>query len=973
MTIIITLSFAGNETGPFDLYSDATGFAIPFAQNVSKAALLAGYQVEAPDGTTVVRLDNLNSLCGSTDIYSCATPNCDFTGSIICDVTTTTTTSSSSTTTTSTTYFPNPFDIPCLWSTNGGNSGLVAVYDFDTNTSTDVLVPNDFTTTIGINRPICATEDKLWLSDGLNYNDDPSGDNNSLFDYSLIREYDISTTSGVTLTYVREIRVDVGRAFGNSEGAIKTISVVVTPPVIIPIDPSYPPIPEYWPTSDFPYLLVGAQSPTKVEVAGWDISTTGDIRLGRQDILDWIPLLSLNQIQTTGGIGATSLDLTGTFITTDNNVFIASRFNEPGSQGYNQLEELHGLPPFNRDTTAAWPCSSCASWTTINQEIGVLPIINLQDQGVPEFTTSWNDIKAMPSWGVDGLLQVLQPETNEVYTISQTPDYEATLTTTITDDNVWLSSATGCANVGLLNPDDITGCTPTALPVLVESDGANYIGPITFTYSGMSVVASSDIIGGLRASSSPYPSSTECGIGIPADTQQMHGNTAAGGYPATLDNPAFSYTLEFPVPVNNIALRVAVLDVGDDFRFTTNVTSTTITMVAGCKATVQNGNELITGLVFDGSGSAEVVVTGSEDFTILTFVGTNRGNGGPWSLGCTVPPLNCKLVYSTDSAGSNSCSAPSNVGRCLPGQNSFKKYFAWDVNTNTQQEVLLPANTATGSPNFALSENYIIVDVISLVTGVKSVARYGYTDINGIPSDTTFDGQFIDYPAGNVRSFGSIMEAVTDTKFLGNWQQGANQSFPTAVSQILEWELSGTTLSYSVKIDVGVNHGYYVAGDLLLTFKTDGTPNKIIVPGFVPPLQPDNSNPGFLLQFDYETNALDGVVNLPAGVRGTAALGIYNGGIYIGPPDWTTVAPEFAGVWRFDLETLQWTQLDSADVPTEMGLPSSGPGDFAATPVCRVSDGFTSFDPIPTTTTTTTTIPGGINTIWTWFEPEMPV
>lgn len=216
------------------------------------------------------------------------------------------------------------------------------------------------------------------------------------------------------------------------------------------------------------------------------------------------------------------------------------------------------------------------------------------------------------------------------------------------------------------------------------------------------------------------------------------------------------------------------------------------------------------------------------------------------------------------------------------------------------------------------------------------------------------------------------MEAVTDTKFLGIWLQNFSQPFPTAVSQILEWELSGTTLSYSVKIDVGVNHGYVLQGDLVLTFKTDGTPNKIIAVGYVPPLQPDNSNPAYLLQFDYTTNALDGVVNLPAGVRGTASLGIYDGGIYIASSDNGTVSPELAGVWRFDLETLQWTQLDPADVPVEMGLPSRSPDDFASTPICRVSDGITSFGPSPTTTTSSTTPnPSGPKTIWTWFESEI--
>jgi hypothetical protein len=927
MTIFITLSLAGTETGPFDLYSNINGFTTPFDTGVSRSALLAGYQTTAPDGTVIVRLDNLNPLCApsTTDIYTCARPNCDFSGEIICDVTTTTTTSSSSTTTTSTLY---PGVAPCTWSTYGGNPGEIAVYDFDTNSSTAVLVPNDFTTTQGINRPICSTGDKLWLAS-------VTTDNTVAY----IREWDINTSGpSPTLSYVRQITISVSTlSSGNIWG--RTISAIAV-------------------TADNNTLIVGFGDKidgnnSSMGVYSWDISTAGNITLNESNRITKQHVAFVN----TYGV---LTELTGMFITNNNNVIVSARYYEDASSinAANYIKEFVGLPPVG-GTTVDWLSASSGK-----------PTINLQTVGVPEFTSVWtNPSKAMPVWGVNGLLQVIQPETLEVYNISQTPNYAATLATTVADNTVWIHTSTGCANVEILSQDEIDDCTPTALPVLVASNGSNYIGPITFTYSGMSVIASSNIIGGLLASpGGGY--TTDCGITIPASCQVMHGNTSG----ATLNAPAFSYTLEFPVPVNNIALRTAILNPLDDFRFTTNAASTTITMVAGCRAAVQNGNELITG--FDASspndGSAEVVVTGSEDFTILTFVGTNRGNGGPWALGCTVPPLDCRLVYSTESAGSNSCSAPSNAGRCLPGQNSFKKYFAWDVNTNTQQEVLLPPGTATNSPNFALSENYIIVDVTSLVTGVKSLARYGYTDVNGIPSNTTFDGQFIDYPAGDVRNFGSIMEAVSDTKFLGTWQYGAGLPFPTAVSQILEWDLSATTLSYSVKIDVGVNHGYFVAGDLLLTFKTDGTPNKIIAIGFVPPLQPDNSNPGYLLQFDYTTNALDGTVNLPAGVRGSASIGIYDGGIYIAPADWNTVAPEFAGVWRCDLETLQWTQLDPVDVPVEMGLPSSGPGDFAATPVCRVSDGFTSFDPIPTTTTTTTTIPEGINTIWMWFETETP-
>jgi len=963
MTIIITLSFAGNETGPFDLYSDATGFAIPFAQNVPKTALLAGYQVEAPDGTTVVRLDNLNSLCGSTDIYSCATPNCDFTGSIICDVTTTTTTSSSSTTTTSTTYFPNPFDIPCLWSTNGGNSGLVAVYDFDTNTSTDVLVPNDFTTTIGINRPICATEDKLWLSDGLNYNDDPN--NNSLFDYSLIREYDISTTSGVTLTYVREIRVDVGRAFGNSEGAIKTISVVVTPPVILPIDPSYPPIPEYWPTSDFPYLLVGAQSVTTVEVAGWDISTTGDITLGKQDVLGWIPLLSFNQIQTTTGIAATSVDLTGTFITTDNNVFIASRFNEPGSQGYNQLQELKGLPPFNRDTTAGWPVvSGVIGWITVNQEIGLLPTLNLQDQGVPEFTTSWNDIKAMPSWGVDGLLQVLQPETNEVYTISQTPDYEATLTTTITDNNVWLSSATGCANVGLLSPDDITGCTPTALPVLVESSGANYIGPITFTYFGMSVIASSDVIGGLLASVVPYPYITDCGIGIPGSTQVMKGNTAG----ASLENPAFSYTLEFPVPVNNIPLRTATLDVGDNFRFTTNSPSTTISITAGCEATVQNGNDLITDTTAGGgSGSVEVLVTGSENFTTLTFVGTNQGVGGPWSLGCTVPPLNCNRIFSEPNQGRDCV-----PGVCAPQNNwpssgpEYKNLYSHNVTTGVIEEIPYPAASAFTTPNSCLSETYLInqlqlTNAEGFTTSLR-FARYSYDESStGIPQNLDWDGIVYEIDKNDLPNIFSNfifgLSTINDDVISLNYQRTFAGGGGHVVIEA-QFVPGSTTLAVTEKFVIP--EPFNGGSEHVITLKEDGTtPNKFIA------LR--SNEPVIISQFDYATGNFEGEVELsapgsPDNYRTRGDMSVIGDFLYISITD---LPNNNTDLWKVSFDTLEWSIAESDD--------SYNGGSSGSKPSCRISNGFTSFDPSPTTTTTTTVIPEGVNTIWTWFEAETPV
>lgn len=63
MTITITLSAAGVDTGPFSLFSDIDGFTTAFETGVSRTALLAGYTTSlAPVGTTIVRVQS-NSLC----------------------------------------------------------------------------------------------------------------------------------------------------------------------------------------------------------------------------------------------------------------------------------------------------------------------------------------------------------------------------------------------------------------------------------------------------------------------------------------------------------------------------------------------------------------------------------------------------------------------------------------------------------------------------------------------------------------------------------------------------------------------------------------------------------------------------------------------------------------------------------------------------------------------------------------------
>jgi hypothetical protein len=91
MTVLITLTLAGADTGPFNLYSDADGFLVPFETSVLKSALVAGYtSVVVPDGSTIIRVQS-NSACTNYVNFP------------ISGITTTTTSSTSTSTSTSTT------------------------------------------------------------------------------------------------------------------------------------------------------------------------------------------------------------------------------------------------------------------------------------------------------------------------------------------------------------------------------------------------------------------------------------------------------------------------------------------------------------------------------------------------------------------------------------------------------------------------------------------------------------------------------------------------------------------------------------------------------------------------------------------------------------------------------------------------------------------------------------------------------
>jgi hypothetical protein len=57
MTVFITLTVAGADSGPYNLYSNIDGYTTAFESGVDKASLLAGYSSSlVPDYTTIIKV-----------------------------------------------------------------------------------------------------------------------------------------------------------------------------------------------------------------------------------------------------------------------------------------------------------------------------------------------------------------------------------------------------------------------------------------------------------------------------------------------------------------------------------------------------------------------------------------------------------------------------------------------------------------------------------------------------------------------------------------------------------------------------------------------------------------------------------------------------------------------------------------------------------------------------------------------------
>lgn len=80
-TVLITLTTAGANTGPFDLYSDADSYVTPFENDVPKASLVSGYtSTLVPDLATIIRVQSDGQCVNYIDLTIVTTTTTTTTG-----------------------------------------------------------------------------------------------------------------------------------------------------------------------------------------------------------------------------------------------------------------------------------------------------------------------------------------------------------------------------------------------------------------------------------------------------------------------------------------------------------------------------------------------------------------------------------------------------------------------------------------------------------------------------------------------------------------------------------------------------------------------------------------------------------------------------------------------------------------------------------------------------------------------------
>ena len=308
---------------------------------------------------------------------------------------------------------------------------------------------------------------------------------------------------------------------------------------------------------------------------------------------------------------------------------------------------------------------------------------------------------------------------------------------------------------------------------------------------------------------------------------------------------------------------------------------------------------------------------------------------------------------------------------CAPQNNwpssgpEYKKFYSHNVETGVIEEIIFPAASAFITPNSSVSENYLINQLLltnaeDFTTNLR-FARYSYDEsLTGVPQNLDWDGIVYEIDKNDLPNVvGNLifgLSAINDNVIVLNYQRTISGGYGHMVIEA-QFVPGSTTLAVTEKFVIP--EPFNGGSEHVITLKEDGvTPNKFIA------LR--SNEPVVISQFDYATGNFEGEVELsatgnPEDYRTRGDMCVIGDFLYISITD---LPNNNTDLWKVSFDTLEWSIVSSDE--------SYNGGSSGSKPSCRITDGFTSFDPSPTTTTTTTTIFEGLNTIWTWFEAETP-
>jgi uncharacterized protein (TIGR02145 family) len=481
-----------------------------------------------------------------------------------------------------------------------------------------------------------------------------------------------------------------------------------------------------------------------------------------------------------------------------------------------------------------------------------------------------------------------------------------------------------CTSILPAPPANCVSCNTIAMPPTGTGTITNGNLLINTTYNGPELVLG-------PANGSPFATCTNVSLPVPF--------VILGATPG-----AFIYTLNFNQPVNNIKLAISgggttlQLTALETFTFNTSGGAPTLSTCGPSCGSIINNNVLSLGYVSPNGGGALIQVNATNPYTQIIITGNGGSTGSAFSL-CldtaiplpspspsvtptkTATPSKTPSVTATPSisisktpsitpsitATPSITISPSRTPSVTPSSSPpsaacpliymgieqfpngfggfYNKQYVWDPNTNVQQEIVLSTTTNVNGRDIASTGTKLWKNYQAFNPPPNQPAHYIQEwDLSGPPPYTATFNRALVYPADLPSSPG--LTAKDNNTLLTTKVATVNGQVRVQIYELNIPAAPAQQLTSTFKFNL--NSNFVGDGDLMLTSKPDGTPDKLLLAGVISSPTPGTTNSLIALQqYDYNTGVFEyeTILNpLPSGLsqsQGVGGIGQFNNTIYV--------------------------------------------------------------------------------------------